>query len=655
MRQPTQQVPKKSPAQGGFRQIWLQRIFGNRIGGFFGVCALVFILLAGIRQLGWLQELELGAYDLSHLVELGAVQRGSAPPITLVWITDADEKRYGLPLPDRYLADVLIHIQQHGPRVLGIDLYRDLPVLDKECGGGLTQLETVLRESANTVAIYLFDKIAPPPVLSGSERIGFSDLLYDEGGLIRRGLLAQDDGRDWHFAFSLVLAMHYLAPQGIQLGVDPEQPDLWRLGRVTIPPLDPDFGAYVREDARGYQYLLDFRGPPVAVKELSVDDVLSDRYKAEDFRERLVIIGNRSDVSKDHFFTPRSRWQGGDQRVFGALIHAVAAARLIQAATGGYRPIRSVADGHEYLYLLLWIMAGGLVAFGARSLSRYLLFSLIGLSLVMVSALLALRLGWWIPLLPPALGFLICGALHASLLSAREHRERRELMQLFARRVSPPVAELYWRQRHKLLCHGSLSPQELTATVLFTDLKDFTRVAEGRQPVELMEWLNAYMELMVEAVFLHQGHVDKIIGDAVMAVFGVPFPRTTDVEIGADARRAVDCALEMSRRLEHFNKQWGREGFAPVGMRIGLYTGELVAGTLGSAQRQEYTVLGDTVNTAARLESFDKTLGAMDCCRILLGETTRNHLPDDYATESVGEVELKGKAKKIRVHRLLKV
>ena len=199
---------------------------------------------------------------------------------------------------------------------------------------------------------------------------------------------------------------------------------------------------------------------------------------------------------------------------------------------------------------------------------------------------------------------------------------------------------------------GRPRPRKVTATVLFTDLKGFTTVSEGLDPQILMDWLNEYMEAMAHIVIEHGGVINKYIGDAIMAVFGVPVPRTNDSEIDRDAVNAVNCALSMSEELNILNKKWRERDLPVTKMRIGIYTGQLVAGSLGSAQRMEYTVIGDTVNIASRLESFDKDFeGAPgSTCRILAGDETLRRLGGGYRTEKVGSVALKGKDEKVLIY-----
>jgi class 3 adenylate cyclase len=175
-------------------------------------------------------------------------------------------------------------------------------------------------------------------------------------------------------------------------------------------------------------------------------------------------------------------------------------------------------------------------------------------------------------------------------------------------------------------------------------------------------WLNEYMAEMADLVLAHGGVIEKFAGDGLTAEFGVPEPRTTEAEIAADAQAAVDCALAMSRAMEHLNRRWQARGLPEVGIRAGIHTGPLIVGNLGSAQRMQYSIIGDTANTAARLESYgkdDPRLGSdTDHCRILISEATLQHLcvteGRAYRVLPVGGLALKGKAQPVAVHRVLR-
>jgi adenylate cyclase len=228
-------------------------------------------------------------------------------------------------------------------------------------------------------------------------------------------------------------------------------------------------------------------------------------------------------------------------------------------------------------------------------------------------------------------------------------------MQLFSNYVSAEVADAIWQARAQWLEGGRLRSQRLIATVLFTDIEGFTTIAETLPPADLLGWLNTYLDAMTQVVTAHGGVVNKYIGDAVMALFGVPVPRSSETYIAQDAIQAVRCALAMGAELERLNVQWQVQGLPAIAMRVGIYTGPLVAGSLGSSRRLEYTVIGDTVNIASRLEGFGKEGADQErsACRILIGETTRCYIGEQFRLKPVGLAKLKGKKEEIVVYRVL--
>lgn len=239
--------------------------------------------------------------------------------------------------------------------------------------------------------------------------------------------------------------------------------------------------------------------------------------------------------------------------------------------------------------------------------------------------------------------------------SEEERNQKRQLMQIFASHVSDEVAEEVWRERDQFLSGSRPRPQQLTATVMFTDIRGFTSISERLEPEVLFDWLNAYMEAMTKVVTEHRGMLNKYIGDSIMVVFGTPVPRTSDDEVALDARRAADCALAMGEALEVLNALFVQQGWPVIEVRVGISTGILTAGTLGSSQRLEYTVIGDTVNSAARLEQL-RDLPVADipdsACRILIGASTFQHLDASYRAREIDSVYLKGKAEPVSVYVL---
>jgi adenylate cyclase len=196
----------------------------------------------------------------------------------------------------------------------------------------------------------------------------------------------------------------------------------------------------------------------------------------------------------------------------------------------------------------------------------------------------------------------------------------------------------------------------MTVTVLFSDLMNFTPVAERMTPDQLMDWLNNYMETMAGLVIAHGGVVDDYYGDAIKSNFGVPLHRTTAEEIRQDAQNALRCALAMRRKMEELVASWHIEGGMQVKVRVGIATGQVVAGCLGSAQRMKYTTIGDVVNTAARLETYGKEIPERlldPYCQVMVAASTVAHLDDEFWLEPVGTLQLKGKSQGVEVFALM--
>jgi adenylate cyclase len=196
---------------------------------------------------------------------------------------------------------------------------------------------------------------------------------------------------------------------------------------------------------------------------------------------------------------------------------------------------------------------------------------------------------------------------------------------------------------HVLAGEVELGGKTLELTILFCDLRDFTTLSEKRTAQQIVELLNEYFTEMVDCVMAEGGVVDKYIGDNIMAVFGAPVTRPDD------AQRAVRAAVRMRGALAKLNERFAERGIERLRFGIGLHSGEVVAGNIGSIRRMEYTVIGDAVNVASRLETKTKEL-ATD---ILISEATRERLDGAVTTESVGEVHVKGRGQPIQIYKVI--
>jgi adenylate cyclase len=635
----------------------LGTLLGSRILTSLVVSLLVTLLILGLRATGVLEGWSLTAYD--WLLRLQPEEKAPDPAVVLLTLSEKDVEALGSwPLSDSLMEQILNRLLQQQPRVIGVDIYRNFPVPP-----GHEALNELLRTQSNIVMVKKFGgerlaSVPPPPVLERTDQVGFNDLLLDEDGVVRRGLLFLDEeGHPPAYSFALRLALKYLASDGITPQPDPTVSDYLRLGKTTFYPLEPDHGDYVDLDARGYQFMLDFHGSPVAHRSYSIRALLSDEIPPAALRGKVVLIGVTAESIPDLFHTPYHSGLGPDRRgMYGMQLHAHVVSQLLRAALHGEGPRRSLTDLVEIAWILCWGLVGGFIGRVSYSVGRFSVMTSGALALLIGSVAALFTAGWWLPLIPSVLAFVGSAALLTASTVSFEKRERAQLMHLFSRHVSSEVADTIWEQRQLFWNGGRPRSQNVMITVLFSDLEGFTPTSEKLDPNQVMEWMNTYVEAMARLVMQHGGVVDDYFGDAIKANFGVPVPRMTQTEIRQDALNAVACARAMNDQLVRLNERWGKEQLPTARMRIGIVTGEAVAGSLGSAERLKYTTIGDTVNIAARLESFQKdqwdSAPGESPCRILLAESTALYLDQEVHLRPIGEVSLKGKQRKVRVYQL---
>jgi len=613
------------------------------------ISGIVFTIITVLMFAGKFESVELLTYD--WLVRLHPKDESAVHPICIVAITEEDIRRLGnWPLTDKKLAETIHIIEESRPRVVGIDLFRDVAVPP-----GAQMLEATFLNHENIIGVMKFGEggVPPPVVFQKENRFGFNDIVVDQGGTVRRGLLFLDDGQSVFYSFALQVALCYLKSDGIYPEPAPVNPSFLRLGPTTITPFESESGCYVGADSRGYQFLLDFRKYPCRFETVSLSVLLSGEFDDAKIAGKIVLIGVSAQSVKDIFYTPLSRGSQPLQHVAGVTLHAYIINQLLKFAKGTDSPITTLNRYQELLWVYLWSLIGAGIGLGLRSPWR--LAGVAGLLLFGLFLLVycSLANSLWIPSVTPAFSFVITSTMVTAYTSNIEKKKRTTLMKLFSRHVSNEVAETIWQLRDQFTNGGRPRSQKLFVTVLFSDLKGYTPVAEKLDTQSLIDWLNTYMEAMVQQIINHGGVVDDYAGDGIKANFGFPVPRNTEEEIGRDAVNAVRCALAMSAEIERLHKAWREQNLPQVGIRVGIYTGPAVAGALGGVRRLKYTTVGDTVNIAARLESYDKEYDKESHCRILISDTTYRYLGDQFEVKKIGEEALKGKVQKVPVYQVL--
>lgn len=351
-------------------------------------------------------------------------------------------------------------------------------------------------------------------------------------------------------------------------------------------------------------------------------------YQPEDFRDKIVFIGSSALGTFDVFATPI------DPATPGVLVHASTLESLLYG--------RAIAQPPTYVtHLLMALLAGAAVAaiWGFRSARRSGLVVLAVVLLYGVAAVEAFgRWDLWLPMAAPLATLLVCSVGQGLTRYVTTGRELRQTRQTLLRYMPPAVVD-------HIMARGGpdqLRGERAVITVMFSDIRNFTKMSEMRTPAQVLDILNQYLDAMTEIVFTHHGVVDKFIGDGMLCYWGA------FGDADSHARLAATASSQMLAKLEELNQNWRQQGLPELGIGIGINTGEALFGNLGSGKKVEFTVLGDTVNVASRLETMTKEFGT----RIVLSESTQAHLGDGVPTRFLAEVAIRGREQKMKVFTL---
>jgi adenylate cyclase len=342
------------------------------------------------------------------------------------------------------------------------------------------------------------------------------------------------------------------------------------------------------------------------------------------FRDKIVFIGLTASGLLDVFNTPFGEGVMPGIQLHASIADSILSNRFIAPASAATRVWSTIG-----LAVLVGLLSA-LLPFLAAAAG-----TLLAVSVWTWYTLEAFRDGLWLNLAQPlaAIGVaLFAGTAYQYFV---EGAEKRVVKKLFGRYVSKDVYE-------QLVAHPELAELGGTRrdmTVLFSDIRGFTSVTEKGHPEELVAQLNEYFSRMVGIVFRHQGTVDKFVGDMVMALFGAP------LEDARHAEHAVAAAVDMVRELGELNRKWAAEGRPVLDIGVGINSGDMIAGNIGSSSIMSYTVIGDNVNLGSRLESLNKEYRT----RIIISDATRSRLTGNYEIRPLGDVVVKGKSRPVAI------
>jgi adenylate cyclase len=357
------------------------------------------------------------------------------------------------------------------------------------------------------------------------------------------------------------------------------------------------------------------------------------------FKDKTVIVGATAAGLYDLHSTPvgvkgTSHGGGGDypgMEIFATFLSNVYQRHYLQDFTGIWV---------YFLVLLLAAVGAGLVvAWSGRIGGGFA--AMLGITALYLGAAVGAfyYLLWWLPVVAPLLGLLSGFSVTSAVSYAVEGRKRRELRGLFQRYVSPQVVDEVVENPEAM----ELGGKDLEGTVFFSDIKGFTSISEQMDPPEVVQELNEYLGIATDIVLDHRAMVDKFIGDAIMAVFGAP------VQYQDHAEQACLAAVEMDRMLKEYYGETENTERPPFRSRIGIHTGRIVVGNIGTERRVEYTAIGDAVNVAARLEPANKQYGTS----VLISESTYELAKDAIEVRELDLLRVTGKDAPIRIYEVL--
>jgi CHASE2 domain-containing sensor protein len=372
--------------------------FGTRVGMGLAIAAAITVtgVLLGIRQLGWLQPLELKAYDQMTRV------RTDPPPdprLLIVEITEADLQALQRTTPsDETLTQVIAELQQYNPSVIGLDLHRDLPQEP-----GTANLLEQLQSADNIIAITKIgestsDSIPPPPDMP-SDRVGFNDIPIDPDGIVRRSLLMASTESGVFYSFALRVALQYLADQGVIPQNSAQHPDALQLSDTIFLSLKPTDGGYQTIDAAGYQIMLGYRSDAAPAQVVSLSEVLAGTVDPAAIRGNVILIGTTAPSAKDLFNTPYSAQS--DRQMAGVIVHGQMVSQILSATEGQDRLIWFLPNGLETAWIGAWAVVGAGLAWFLRHPVVLALGSVTAIVVLGgVTLLLFINRGW-VPLVAP--------------------------------------------------------------------------------------------------------------------------------------------------------------------------------------------------------------------------------------------------------------
>ena len=468
-----------------------------------------------------------------------------------------------------------------------------------------------------------------PKIAEAAASYGFFNIDPDADGTIRRALLViRYQDLDFFPSLDLQVLRQYENIPDQQIAAYINEHGLERI----------QFGDHDLRPWKDGSDLINYVGPYNSYPHYSMVDVLQGNVPADAFRGKIVFFGATALAIGDLRNTPFKQGES----YMGVEIHANILDNLLHSA----EPSRTflIRGFNEEIVDIAFIVFFGIGLGLWCGRSRPLVATLTTLVVLGIFSGFVYygfaHWGRWYSFVVPAATLVASYASITSFRVIHEEREKRKIRKTFSQYLSPGVIELIEKDPQKYIRTGG---EIKDLTVMFSDIRDFTSLSEGLTPDELVQLLNQYLSAMTDIIFRNLGTLDKYIGDAIMAFWGSPYPQQDH------AYRACCCALEMIAGLETMNRKWVEQGGRPIAVGIGLNTGPVNVGNMGSDKRLAWTVMGDNVNLASRLEGMTKQYRS----RVIISEGTYHQVAHQFVGREVDRIRVKGKKKPVVIYELM--
>jgi adenylate cyclase len=592
------------------------------------VSACVGLLCIVVQWGQFLQTFELKTLD--QRFRLFANPHQASQDLVLVTIDDASLAAYGRwPWARDRHGYVVDYLHQAGAKAVIFDVLFLEPDLESP------EFDDVfahhIEQARNVVLPFILDNDMPlgarfpiQPLRQHSNGLGFINLFADTDGIVRRLPLVSRVADRTYLQLSVAVAQAVEPTKKLTL-----QPTGISLGETQIP-LSADGQLLINWHGRFEQQI--YPTYPIGAVLQSYLDRLENRQpllSPELFKDKIVFIAATAAGLYDLRVTPVSPISPG------VMIHMAVLDNLLQ---GNF--LRTVPSAITFLSLLLITLG---TSFSYLCIERLWLklcgVGAIGLGYLAIALIAFARFDFWVDTMVPMLAWALTCVTAATVAFFTEGKERRYLRTVFDKYMAAEVVDEILRDPKQIKLGG----EKQNVTLFFSDVAGFTTIAEQLEPEILVKLLNEYLSLMTDIIMQHRGNVNKYLGDGIMAFFGAPRYEPEH------ASQACLAALDCQRQLTQLQARWTARGYPFISTRIGLNSGQVVLGNMGSASRMEYTAMGDCVNLASRLEGANKYYGT----EILLGSHTYQLAKHNIVAREIDAIRVKGKQQPVVVYELL--